>query len=158
MRIRDVQVGDIVIPRVWPKREVRLLGGGYLEWSDTHIQFVGARLPVIRVDTDGSVSLQLPGTDCYRWWPIEYCDPINPPNLNSSEQQAALDSASESLALALRNQRQLETDLTKERRAVADLRQQVSDLTVQNNALRADLQKVGKQTQNGSRFALLELD
>lgn len=52
-----------------------------------------------------------------------------------------------------------------ERRTVADLRKAVADLTVlttslesQVVALRAELQKVGKQTQNGSRFALLELD
>lgn len=77
----------------------------------------------------------------------------------------ALDEASEALALAARYQNQLESELADERRIVAELRKTIANLTALTTSLESqvvalctELQKVGKQTQNGSRFALLELD
>jgi len=152
MRLEDVKAGDIIIPRAWPVKEVHLPRGGYLEWSDKTAQFVDKRLQVLRVDTDGTVRLMLSDLEIYRWWPIEYCDPVT---------------VVEDFDIAAHRKQVLSLldELADERRTVADLRKTVADLTQlttslesQVVALRADLQKVGKQTQNGSRFALLELD
>lgn len=100
------------------------------------------------------------------WYPTEVLRPSEFKRRAAKRgSQLALDEASEALALALRYQKQVETELADERRTVADLRKTVADLTQlttsfegQVVALRAEVQKVGKQLQQGTRFALLELD
>ena len=154
MRISDVKVGDVVIPQRFEDR-YQLRGGCFIYWSDEEMsRFLGCKTKVVEVDADTSVKIKLPDGQVY-WWPVEHCRTA----------VTTLDEARDALALAARYQKQLETELADEHRAVTDLRKTVADLTAlttslesQVVALRAELQKVGKQTQNGSRFALLELD
>jgi hypothetical protein len=101
------------------------------------------------------------------WYPAESLRPVEFKHRATAKRdtQQALAAADEALALALRYQKQLEDDLADERRTTAELRKQVADLTTLTTSLekqvielRAEVQKVGKQRQSGSRFALLELD
>lgn len=156
MRISDVKVGDVVIPQRFEGRYL-LPGGCFIYWAEAEMQqFLGVKTKVVQVDADTSVRIKLPDGQSY-WWPVQHCD--------RAAQVSTLEHVSDALALAARYQKQLETELADERRVITDLRKTVADLTQLTTSLesqvvtlRAELQKVGKQTQNGSRFALLELD
>jgi predicted nucleic acid-binding Zn-ribbon protein len=90
--------------------------------------------------------------EIYSWWPIEYCDPVT---VVEDFDVVAHRKQVLSLLNELADERRTVTDL---RKTVANLTQLTTSLESQVVALRSELQKVGKQTQNGSRFALLELD
>ena len=113
---------------------------------------------VRKVDhTDNTVALAHPDDDGdVAWWPVDFCDPV---------QGVAHSIEDFDVAAHQKQVLSLLSELADGRSTVAELRKTVTNLTQlttslesQVVALRAELQKVGKQTQNGSRFALLELD
>lgn len=161
--MRISEVGDVVTLKEW-SGTIRLDGGSYLEWSPAYANFVNKVFRVDLINPDGYVRLALPDGSYLRW-PVKYCAPPVKRRATPKRDTQSLAAADEALALALRYQKQLEDDLANERKTTAELRKQVADLTTLTTSLekqvidlRAEVQKVGKQRQSGSRFALLELD
>ncbi len=145
MRFQEVVVGDVV--------EI-LAESGIVQGQDTVVEKCEAiypdnsREPYVRLHASG-------------WWHPDRLRLLHPPvapstRLSSTASDAA-QLGTERLAAteAIRYAQQLERALAA---AKSEAETKIKSLESQVVALRAELQKVGKQTQNGSRFALLELD
>lgn len=142
MRFQDVIVGDVV--------EI-LATSGTVQGQDTVVEKCEPAYPekpYVRLHASG-------------WWSSDCLRLLHPPvapstRLSSTASDAAqLGTERLAAAEAIRYAQQLERALAT---AKSEAETKIKGLESQVVALRAELQKVGKQTQNGSRFALLELD
>lgn len=184
MRIEDVKVGDVVIPK---------------EWSFDHFS-VGQMLPserifcdkptiVLDIDTDDdtiwiAASDKIRGTVAAHgsWWPIEYCDLAPAPNTLLTYARVSVSRPDHSNATqllhhlhgseisdlrrrldnAIKEAEAAERELTVARSEAATeakvFRFQIAALEKQVADLKSERDRVGKTSQTGTRFAQLELD
>lgn len=142
MRFQDVIVGDVV--------EI-LAASGTVQGQDTVVEKCEPAYPekpYVRLHASG-------------WWSSDCLRLLHPPSTPDTYISPAVSEttqlSTERLAAteAIRYAQQLEHALAA---AKSEAETKIKSLESQVVALRAELQKVGKQTQNGSRFALLELD
>jgi hypothetical protein len=184
MRIEDVKVGDVVIPK---------------EWSFDHFS-VGQMLPserifcdkptiVLDIDMDDN-TIWVASEKCQRvhdtsygsWWPIEYCDLALTPNTPPIDARVSVSRPDQSNATrllielhdreksdlrrrldnAVKEAEAAERALTTARSEAATdakvLRSQIAALEKQVADLKSERDRVGKTSQTGTRFAQLELD
>jgi len=181
MRIEDVKVGDVVIPRQFQGKYL-LPGGRHIRWTESEMrQFVGAKATVLRVDADTSVSIKLADSRSY-WWPVEHCDlaRTSPLALPSEARTASKPDQSNATQLlhhlhgseisdlrrsldnAVKEAEAAERALTAVRSEAATeakvFRSQIAALEKQVADLKSERDRVGKTSQSGTRFAQLELD
>lgn len=71
MRISEVKVGDVVMPRRYSDHYL-------LKWSGDAAHFVDKTASVLDIDpTDNTVRVAAHRVG-FRWWPVEYCDAAAP--------------------------------------------------------------------------------
>jgi hypothetical protein len=145
MRLQDVKAGDTVIPRRFESCESDA-------WFGWEAQFVGVPC-VVYFKGEDEVQITLNGV--YACWPIEYCDALHTEKVETNTERLA---ATEAIRYAQQLERSLATAKSEAETKIKDLQSQIVNLEKQVIELRAEVQKVGKQRQSGSRFALLELD
>ena len=173
MRINEVKVGDTVVPRRYSDHYL-------LKWSGDAADFVNKPASVLDIDgSDNTIRIAAHRIG-FRWWPIEYCDAAA-----SSERSVAVVSDDggidwmprQDAAQRLAEKHEVEivklkAELVTSRACEAATRRQqqqterekmllcnqINVLEKQVADLKSERDRVGKQTQNGSRFALLELD
>lgn len=174
MRIEDVKVGDVVIPRVgWFAR-------GNYPFTRMREDLVGNLCTVQEVHSEkGEVFIFMasvpPG---YSWWPVEYCDLAPTPNTLPIDTRVSASRPDQSNATQLlvqlheREVAALRQDIAAAQRAVEAatrlvqnrdreeqvLRSQIAALEKQVADLKSERDRVGKTPQTGTRFAQLELD
>lgn len=182
MRIEDVKVGDVVIPKEWPFDHFSV---GQMLPSERI--FCDKPTLVLDIDTDddtiwiASDKYQRAHDTSYgSWWPIEYCDlapntlPINahvsvsrPDQSNATQLLHHLHGSEISdlrrrLDNAVKEAEAAERALTAARSEAATeakvLRSQIAALEKQVADLKSERDRVGKTSQGGTRFAQLELD
>lgn len=137
MRIEDVKVGDVV--------EIMTKTGRYQD-QDTVVE--------IEAISDNScepyIRLQRGG-----WWEPSRLRLLRRPPLTVGTDTAQLSTERLAATEAIRYAQQLERTLAEVK---SEAETKIKSLESQVVALRTEVQKVGKQLQHGSRFALLELD
>jgi predicted nucleic acid-binding Zn-ribbon protein len=137
LQIEDVKVGDVV--------EIMTKTGRYQD-QDTVVE--------IEAISDGScepyIRLQHGG-----WWEPSRLRLLRRPPLTVGTDTAQLSTERLAATEAIRYAQQLERTLAEVK---SEAETKIKSLESQVVALRAEVQKVGKQLQHGSRFALLELD
>jgi hypothetical protein len=142
MRLQDVKVGDVV--------EI-LAESGSVQGQDTVSETCEAvypdnsREPYVRLKASG-------------WWHPDRLRLLQPPIGTSIKTNTERLAATEAIRYAQQLERSLATAKSEAETKIKDLQSQIVSLEKQVVALRAEVQKVGKQLQQGTRFALLELD
>jgi len=174
MRIEDVKVGDVVIPRPWSGHH-RAVGE-----LNSRSRACNTLRRVVRVDaSDFTVELDCsPDGLGLTWWPAEFCESTNTTSTFATALKAEANKPDQSNATQLliqlhaREKAELQQQLalalkTADRvaqqemlldREVTTLRSQIAALEKQVADLKSERDRVGKTSQTGTRFAQLELD
>lgn len=182
MRIEDVKVGDVVIPKEW------LFDHSSVGWMlPSRRIFCDKPTIVLDIDTDDDTiwvasdqCQQAHDTSSGSWWPVEYCDPTpsilpiaarisasRPDQSNATQLLVQLHEREKSdlrrrLDDAVKEAEAAARALTAARSGAATeakvFRSQIAALEKQVADLKTERDRVGKTSQTGTRFAQLELD